>query len=217
MDTKQIPLSINKTRHFYSDFGSRLGAGLLDGLIMCPVWITAMIINSHNMNTHYYTLLVNLVFGLWYMVYLPKRYGGTPGKLISGLKIVKMDGGDIGWEEAFLRYSVSLGFALLTGAATIQALMQADPETFNEMGWLEQTQYLESFMPFYQSIFVWGTCAWLLVDIIVYFADDRSRALHDKLAGTVVIKKMYDDMIKEHMANPSEPESGSDIDSPAVV
>jgi uncharacterized RDD family membrane protein YckC len=208
MDTKQIPLSINKIGDFYSDFSSRLGAGLLDVLISCPVWILVAIINSQSMNMQYFTLLLNLIFTVWYMIYLPKRYGGTPGKLVTGLKIIKVDGSDITWNEAFLRYSVSLGFALLMAPATIFALMQADAETYNAMGWTQQNAYLQSFAPVYQWIFIWAAFAWVIAEVIVYFADDRNRAIHDKLAGTVVIKKRYDENIKAFMAG--EPEMPGD-------
>jgi uncharacterized RDD family membrane protein YckC len=199
MDTKQIPLSINKNFDLYSDFGSRLGALLLDGLIMSPVWILIAIINSQSMNMQYYTLILNLLFVFWYMVYLPKTYGGTPGKLVAGLKIIKTDGSDIGWNEAFLRYSISLGFAIIMAPATIFSLMQADAETYNAMGWLQQNTYLQSFVPFYQWIFIWSSFAWLIAEIIVYFTDDRSRAIHDKIGGTVVVKKIYHENIKEFM------------------
>jgi uncharacterized RDD family membrane protein YckC len=204
MDQKQIPLSINKIGNFYSNFSARLGALLLDALIMCPIWVLVAIINSQSMNMQYFTLLLNLIFTIWYMIYLPKRYGGTPGKLVAGLKIIKMDGNDIDWNEAFLRYSISLGFAILMAPATIFALMQADAETYNAMGWMQQNEYLQSFAPIYQWIFIWASLAWAIAEIIVYFADDRSRAIHDKIAGTVVIKKSYDENIKEFMAGESE-------------
>src|SRR6476660_2868011 len=135
MDTKQIPLRLENNRHIYSDFGSRLGAMLLDLLIMCPVLIPILIINSNSMEMQYYTMVFNLLFGLFYMVYLPKRYGGTPGKLIAGLKIVKMDGSDIDWKEAFLRYSVSFAMAVIMATATLAALMKADAETYDNMRW----------------------------------------------------------------------------------
>jgi uncharacterized RDD family membrane protein YckC len=34
------------------------------------------------------------------MIYLVKKYGGTPGKLIVGIKIIKLDGTDVTWKEA---------------------------------------------------------------------------------------------------------------------
>lgn len=205
MDNKQIPLSINKNRTFYSDFGSRLGAGLLDGLIMSPIIILTMIINSQNMNMQYCTLFMNLVFGLWYMVYLPKRYGGTPGKLVAGLKIIKMDGSDIDWKEAFLRYSVSIAISVISALITVYTLIQADAETYDSMDWMEQAQYLQSFASGWQLFFGWVSGLWILAEIITYFANDRSRPVHDMIAGTVVIKKDYDKMVKEFMAG--EPET----------
>ena len=203
VNERQIPLKLENNPDIYSDFGSRLGAMLLDILILCPVTIPLLIINSHSMTLHYYTLVFNLMAAVFYMVYLPKRYGGTPGKLITGLKIVKIDGSDISWKEAFLRYSVTLGITLVTALSTFAALMQADAETYNEMGWIEQNQYLQSFSPVFQSILIWLNMAWLLAEVITYFTNDRKRALHDMLGETVVVKKIYDVKIKEFMAKAS--------------
>ena len=215
MHAKQIPLKLENHRHIYSDFGSRLGAMLLDLLIMCPILIPILIINSQSMALQYYTLFFNLVFGLFYMVYLPKRYGGTPGKLICGLKIVKIDGSDIDWKEAFLRYSVSFAIAVIMATATLAALMKADAESFDAMNWLEQTQYLQSFSPAFQTILMWINMAWFLADIIVYFTNDRGRALHDMLGDTVVIRKMYDEKIKEFMKGEPETIENTQTDLPS--
>lgn len=206
MHTKEIPLSINNTGNFYSDFLTRLGAGLLDGLIMSPVWIAVLILNSQSLGLQYFLHALNLLFGAFYMIYLPKRYGGTPGKLISGLKIVKMDGSDLDWLAAFNRYSVSLALAFFTTGGTIYALTQADPETFDSLSWIEKTEYLQSFNPVYQMMLVWITGAWTLADIVVFFTNDRRRALHDMVGGTVVIKKIYHDKIKQYMAGELPPD-----------
>jgi len=109
MPAKIIPLEIEGINDkIYSGFWSRLGANLLDGLIILPVSLVFIFINSINMYAYFFTIIPDLIFIFWYNIYLPKRYGGTPGKLIAGLKIVKLDSSSIGWKESVLRYSVNI-------------------------------------------------------------------------------------------------------------
>jgi uncharacterized RDD family membrane protein YckC len=92
MSNKIIPIKINGiNENIYSGFWSRLGANLLDGLILIPASFLLLFINSFNKNIYFITAIPNLlfIFIFWYNIFLPKRYGGTPGKLIVGIKIVK--------------------------------------------------------------------------------------------------------------------------------
>jgi uncharacterized RDD family membrane protein YckC len=51
-----------------------------------------------------------LMFSLWFHVYLVKRYGSTPEKVILEIKITKLDRSNIGYKEAILRYSLWILF-----------------------------------------------------------------------------------------------------------
>ncbi|MDR2479517.1 MAG: RDD family protein [Treponema sp.] len=81
-----------------------------------------------------------------YNVFFPKRYGGTPGKLIVGIKIIKIDSLPIGWKESFLRHSISMSFSILSTITTIIAISLADNEIYNNLSWLRQSAYLNSLL-----------------------------------------------------------------------
>jgi uncharacterized RDD family membrane protein YckC len=172
----------------YAGFWSRLGALIIDGLISIPLILLVMYLNGRGKEFNYYTLCLNLVFTLWYFVYLPKRYGGTPGKLSLGLRITREDGQPIQWKEAFLRYSVLLAFQLSNSMVMFFSIMQADDATFASLGWMKRTAYLASFYPEYFKLYQWCSGAWYIVGIIVLVANSKCRAVHDFIAGTVVIK-----------------------------
>ncbi|WP_233080718.1 RDD family protein [Rheinheimera soli] len=84
----------------YAGFWRRFGAFWLDALFMVPVMALTVWGNEQARLFQLYWLLPGLAFGLWFNLYLVKKYGGTPGKLLLDIKITKIDGSDLGYKEA---------------------------------------------------------------------------------------------------------------------
>jgi len=184
----------------YGGFGERLGALLLDGLITIPLILFSQYLNSTEKDMFFYTVIPNLMFTIGYYVYLPKMYGGTPGKLIMGIKILKINGAEIGWKEAFMRHLVVLLLTIFSSVLMIHAILEADHTTFDDLSWFTQLEYLMSFSPLLFSIYSWLTNIWTWGELIVLLTNPRKRALHDYMAGTVIVKKMYIGRIQAKMA-----------------
>jgi uncharacterized RDD family membrane protein YckC len=51
-------------------------------------------------------LIVGTLIAILFHVYLVKRFGGTPGKMVLRLRITRLDGSPVGFKEASIRYSV---------------------------------------------------------------------------------------------------------------
>jgi len=194
----KIPLKIEGIdENFYSGFWSRFVANFLDGLIIIPYSLLLIYLNSFHLYAYFATLIPNILFIFWYNVYLPKRYGGTPGKLIIGLKIVKMDSSEIDWKEAFLRYSVNIVFVIINIAVMGMAILSADIFEYNTLTWLNKNIYLgtlanANIIQILSNIWIWS-------EIIVLLFNKRKRALHDFIAGTVVVKDLYLEKIRKKM------------------
>ena len=200
MDNKQTPLKIEGiTDNLYAGFWIRLGSLLLDTLFMLPVIFLTLYLNGLGKNIYFYTLIPNLAFGLWYSIYLPKKYGGTPGKLVAGVKIIRLDGEAIGWKEAILRHSVLLALTILSSIWMTSCLLSADDETFKSLGWLQQTQYLMTLSPGFFKFYNWASNIWIYSEFIVLLTNKRKRAIHDFIAGTVIVRAKYIDQIREAM------------------
>lgn len=106
----QTPLQIDGINdNIYAGFGTRLASLLLDIIILIPPSFAIIYLQGFGTNMYFYTIIPSLLFTVWYQVYLPKRYGGTPGKLIVGIKTIRINGKLIAWREAILRDSVILG------------------------------------------------------------------------------------------------------------
>ncbi|MDR0455200.1 MAG: RDD family protein [Treponema sp.] len=194
----KIPLNIEGINEkFYSGFWPRLGANLLDGLINIPYVFLLSFINSFHLYTYLITVIPNILFIFWYNVYLPKKLGGTPGKLIVGLNIVKIDSSQIGWKEAFLRHSINIVFSFLFIIMTIASIFMADIEIYNSLSWFEKNTYLASIsniniVSILSNIWIWS-------EIVVLLFNKRKRAVHDFIAGTVIIKTEYLEEIRMKM------------------
>lgn len=188
MNELQLSLRAERTKEpVYAGFRSRGGAMLLDMLILTPVFVLNSYLNSLHPNVYLYSIVPMLALGVWYDIYLPKRYGGTPGKLLSGLTITRVDLQPIGWKEAFLRHSVNLLFTLLSAGIMLQSVLIADQESYAQLSWHEQSKYLKSLSP-WSVVYSKLMMAWSLSELVILLTNSKKRALHDFIAGTVVVR-----------------------------
>ncbi|MES2238915.1 MAG: RDD family protein [Bacteroidota bacterium] len=200
MNKNQTPLEIDGiSESIYAGFWARCASLLLDTIIMLPILFLILYLNGLGKNMYFYTLIPNFIFGLWYYIYLTKKYGGTPGKLIAGMKIIKLNGESISWKEAFLRHSVLLVLTLFSIIMMTSCLLSADKIVFNSLGWLKRSQYLMSLSPTFFLIYAWVTNIWIYSEFIVLLTNKRKRAIHDYIAGTVIVKTRYINKITETM------------------
>ena len=195
-DNAAVPPKVEGTNDaVYSGFWPRLGALLLDCIFFSiPMFIFGRIIGDK----FFLNAILVLAF-LLYFAYLPKRYGWTPGKLILGLKIIRIDSLPIGWKEAFLRQSDRLFCFILASLSDYTA-----PDT--------------GMIFINVIIFIFG-----IADLIIFFTNEKRRRIFDMIAGTVVIKSKYAGNIRENMNvlrqsadTPSTPSGGTD-DSVATL
>ena len=198
MENKIIPMEIEGIDdRIYSTFWSRLGAYLLDVLISVPLIGLVLFINSLDKNIFFLTTIPSLLYIFWYWIYLPKRYGGTLGKLIIGLKIVKIDSSPIGWKEAFLRYIVDFGCAIINHVVRVITILLADNEIYKSLSWLNQLEYLSSIISVIYMTILYNI--WILSGLITLLFNKRRRAIHDFIAGTVIVKSKYIEKIRNEM------------------
>jgi uncharacterized RDD family membrane protein YckC len=200
MEEKQLPVHLEGSYDsIYGNFGYRFAALLLDGIILAPISIGFLVYNSMNLNNIYLSILVTNLINLFYHIYLPTRFGATPGKLIMGLHILKMNGASITYNDAFKRYLPNLLVALIAIINTLFAVAKADAATYNEMSWMEQSQYLQSLNSnmFYIQVIIIN--AVFFTSFIIFMLNERKRSISDLSGDTAVVKKYYLKQIKEVM------------------
>ena len=192
MNKEILPLHLpNITEKIYSGFWQRFGAFWLDAIISIPVTVAIQIINNQGRLNYFYTIIPSYLFFFFYYIYSVQRWGGTPGKLICGIIITKKDGTKAGWREAILRHAVSLALGVFFIPAYIMAITQMTNAEFSLLTYLERSSRIMELMPYWHQYVNWANQIWIWSEFIVMLTNYRRRALHDFVAGTVVIKKKY--------------------------
>jgi hypothetical protein len=79
------------------------------------------------------------------------------------------------------------------------SLSNVDSETFGSLGWMKRQAYIVSFSPILFKIHTWSTNLWVWGEMIVLLTNKRKRAIHDFIAGTVIVKAIYVNKIREVM------------------
>lgn len=187
----------------YAGFWIRLAAILLDIIIMLPVTGLVLYLGGLSKSAYFYTIIPNLLFSVFFQVVLVKIYGGTPGKLIMGIKIIQKNSDDVDWGAAFLRYAVQLFLIILGIYIMILSLNLIDESTYISLGFMKRSEFMSSINPIPNKILLWSNSIWILLEIIVLLSNQRKRAVHDFIAGTVVVKSIHLNTIRE-IINPLE-------------
>lgn len=171
----------------YGGFWIRAAALMLDGMIALPIAGLSLWLSSQNLAYAAHVSIAGIVFTLFYEVYLVQRFGGTPGKLMVGLRIVGVDGAPVTVRQAFLREAPDLGFAICGTVGlwiAVGRLNGADSGSF-----LRDFSRLTALMPFWIRPLRWVRRIWNWSELIVLLTNEKRRALHDFIAGTVVVRR----------------------------
>jgi uncharacterized RDD family membrane protein YckC len=174
----------------YGGFWLRLGANIIDALIMIPFGILSMYIFLFG--NSFFLILIQItmaIFSAAYVTVLHAKYGATLGKMAVGLSVRKLDLSPIGWDEAIKRSSVDYLFIVFTTlgqiitflAIPIEELRNATIWDFTRLVSAHQSQIVSLAQSFY-SLWFWG-------EVIALLFNKKKRALHDFIAGTVVVEK----------------------------
>lgn len=161
----------------YSTLGKRIVAYLIDSLIFAPfiylylnfswsvvpVWID------------YLMIPLGSVLGIGYNVLLHWKYGQTVGKMVAKVKVVDISEQPISFGQAFLRDIVYV----IDGS--INSLLSY---SFFAFGYGAASETYQATMQYV----VIPIIIWLIVDTIVCIKNRKHRALHDFIAGTVVVR-----------------------------
>ena len=128
-------------------------------------------------------VIVESLAWLLYTVVMHGRYGQTIGKMVTKVRVVDFrTEGKISFRQAWLREGIpmilSLGllgyevFAILTWSASPRAIDNDEGLMTGKSFWLLSS--------------IPGL--WFLAEVLTMLTNDKRRALHDFIAGTVVIR-----------------------------
>lgn len=159
----------------YQTFWNRFAANIIDALIFIPVMILLNIILDGA--DKFMVLIINFLPTLIITIYNVignGKFGYTVGKKLTGIQVLDINETDtIGYFRAFLRDSVWF-FTDLAIIAYAYLKYHNNPTALDQY-YLEEILDLTAF-------------AWFILEFITMFLNSKRRALHDYMAGSVVVK-----------------------------
>lgn len=172
----------------YAGFWVRLGALLVDGLVNLPLIFLYYYLFGLSWNTAVIIQIPYLFLWAAYNIYFLGRWGQTIGKMATHVKVTRLDGSPIGYKQAFLRHVVDLALTIIGKISFLVALFSVSRVNFEIAGWEARNALLRDASPYWGFWAEHALAIWILSEMIVLLFNKKKRALHDFIAGTVVIK-----------------------------
>ncbi len=107
--------------------------------------------------------------------------------MAAKIKIVRVDGSSATWMNAFLRNSVETLLTSAVLALEIRAVTMVSAAEFTATDLAKRAALMDKFVPVTAVYIAWATQAFVLSEFVILFLNKKKRALHDFIAGTVVI------------------------------
>jgi len=168
----------------YDTFWNRFWAGIIDGLLFLPLsYIDKFLFTA--VSSH-------LILGIWsafsssafiiYSVSMLTWRGQTIGKKLCHVKVCDISGGEMGLKQAVLR---DLPAIINTLIYTSYSITNIDLFRQVHMG-----NPVPNLLPSWFWIISLFGFIWFLSEFLTMLTNSKRRALHDYIAGTVVIKNI---------------------------
>lgn len=168
----------------YETVVARIVAVIIDLVVVFPIGVIASFSGSlaasltHTSfagNSKIAFLLNNLVsvFSIFYYILMNFHYGQTLGKMAMKIKILDVGERPITFAQAAIRSFPEM-FSVFVGASLINMTIRENPDY--------------DALQIFGIILNVGIWIWYIADIIVCLLSEKKRALHDLIAGTVVVK-----------------------------
>ena len=105
------------------------------------------------------------------------------------ISVRTLSGNHINFKHSFYRHSVDLIFAILTFITFSYAITHLPLENYIAApNWFEKSVLISQYEPFPFNHLTMLWYIWTFSEVIVLLFNEKKRALHDYIAGTVVIR-----------------------------
>lgn len=149
----------------YTKFSCRIAAGIIDIILL---FILALLLSS--IEKYQGRLLLQIILLTVMAVFTSSKYQGTPGKMFFGLKVTDLTGNRISFWRAFCRYSFYNLFSLLIFFIFMEVRTV-------------------SLSPILYCVALMMMVSMPIIGYLMILFTERKQGLHDKIAGTIVIKR----------------------------
>jgi uncharacterized RDD family membrane protein YckC len=158
----------------------RFWAGVVDGFVLLPLqWLDSWVLGA---NRPAAILIAWMMFSFpayWlYSVLMHGFYGQTLGKKALGIKVLDVSESPISMRQAFLRDSIYIVINTIALMISISLVLSGRPRDSKTISMADM-------------ILGMGALLWFVAEILTCLMNQKRRAVHDFIAGTVVVKTEY--------------------------
>lgn len=168
--------------------GQRIGAALLDFLILLPAVLLAAYLSTLSRAVDIGSLIVYQTVVPVYFVAMVALFGGTPGKRMLDMRVVMLDRSPATWKAAILRYSLYGVSGLILCAGQVIGKLRMSDEVYQSGGYLARAAALQLQTPGWVMPFNFLLLVVVFVSFVMLLATKQRRTLYDFLAGTIVVR-----------------------------
>jgi len=162
----------------YSTSWQRIASGIIDELVLLPLWFTGSYFNTNTSNSNYimWNIFITAIYS-FYFIWLHGKYGQTLGKYFLDIKVTALnETSTIGLAASLKREGIWLVAQVIGIAILSFKLSQSIDGGSNEIK--------EDFDNYIATISLF----WIILEITTMQFNTKRRAIHDFIAGSVVIK-----------------------------
>ncbi len=166
----------------YQTFWPRFWAGCIDGLVFLPLSLVDKLIWK------YYTGIPTLILLIWYTVssllfliysiVMHGKFGQTLGKMATHVRVLDISENQLTMSQAIKRDIIPLSLSIigivLDAPRILSGINIVDPASVK----LDASYYMLTFTD----------AAWFFLEVITMLFSEKRRALHDFIAGSLVIR-----------------------------
>jgi uncharacterized RDD family membrane protein YckC len=171
----------------FATFWQRFAATGIDLLILFPIMFVQARMGAVSKNAALALAVPRIFLAVGYSIYGHGRFGKTVGKWAMGIRVARLTGERIGWREAWLRSSVEMCLAAIVTVGWLMALASTTDAEYYGSG---ASRYPDNVSVHQPPWAVWASKiqeVWFWSELVTMLFNKRRRALHDFIAGTVVI------------------------------
>lgn len=172
----------------YAGFWKRFVAAWVDVLVFLPLTVPVIWLSGLTRSTAIFSEVTMAALAWYYTLWFHARRGQTIGKMVAKIEVRRVNGEPIGWHEAFLRCSVDGGLSALGVLGSVIAISGMSDHDFAALSWEDREAHIRAAMPLALAWVHWALMIWGWGELLTLLSNKERRALHDFIAGTVVVQ-----------------------------
>jgi len=172
----------------YVGLSKRFNAALIDLVILFLVSLLYAWLQYFSWQASVALAIPSCLIYPAYKVWFHARWGKSIGKRAVRIHAEMADGRPLGWRGATARYLPLILYGVLSGLAVLATIRAIPPDVLTSATWMERGRLIRAAKPTWQHSFYMLWFLWLIAEVVVLETNTKKRAIHDFMAGTIVVQ-----------------------------